>query len=105
MMISPQFLSWIPVGATKSFISLLNELPEERLFSHALVNAKHVPVVTTPALVRLTPISPICPVVMPFVPNGPPKSWSHSEVPVKTAPFACSEPRSAPTSQHNGASF
>ena len=69
-------LTKIVTGAMKSFIVLLKELPEERLFSQALPNVVPHPVGgSMPAPVRLMPASP-----MVFAATVPPNSGSASGV-------------------------
>src|SRR5438132_4971125 len=58
MIIVPQLEMLIGIGATKSFSSEPNELPEDRLLSHASPRWKHVPAGKTLAAVRSTAASP-----------------------------------------------
>src|SRR5438874_2928571 len=55
---SPQLEMFTGIGAMKSLISDVNELPEERLFRYAEPRWKHVPWGKRPAPVRLMPASP-----------------------------------------------
>src|SRR5262245_32409821 len=58
IVISPQLEMLIGIGATKSLSSEPNELPDDRLFTHAPPRWKHLSAGKTLAAVRLIPASP-----------------------------------------------